>query len=312
MEITSLGCHTYLYDMVSGDWSSVAIGLEVPSRSPEIVEVWKAIGSLNQGKVCVTPGIHDSNASLLPYILREKGDFVLASTGTWCVFMYPSAEFSPSRDDVYRDVLYYLDAFGRPIKSARFKCGHEFDHYVRVIREHFGINPLEICLEERVAVDTLKQRESFIIPTLIPGSGQFPYSKGRIVGNKFFKDPVVAYHILNLSLAVQSYHALRILTGGVRGTRIIVQGGFAKNDVYLAYLATLMPDCEIVRAEYPEATSLGAAITAKCALEELKPEEVEVPELGGARIGPISVDERYVEEYVEEFLKLCREGSTKS
>jgi len=61
--------HTYLYDLVEGGWSRVAEGLEVPARSPPIRPVWEPVGKV--GRAVVTPGIHDSNAALLPYLLAE-------------------------------------------------------------------------------------------------------------------------------------------------------------------------------------------------------------------------------------------------
>lgn len=310
LEVTSLGCHTYLYDLVRMDWSNVAEGLGVPARAPPMCDVWEPLGEAS-GAV-VTPGIHDSNASLLPYLLAEKGDFVLASTGTWCVLMYPGAPFSPSSDDVYRDVLYYVDAFGKPVKAARFKCGYEFDYYTNLIRESFGVEPLRIGLDTSRAVEVVKEGEIFLIPTLTPGTGQFPRSRGRVVG-PFLRDAVESYYALNLSLAIQTWYATTLLTGRTR-LRLIVQGGFARNEVYLSYLATLMPDAEVIKAKYPEATSLGTAITALSAMEGRDPRTLGLclPQLEGERVVGLEVEEHLVQEYVEEFLELCRRAERDS
>jgi len=301
-ELTSLGCHTYLWDLAEGGWSNVAEGLDVPPRSPGIKSVWERLGEADG--VVVTPGIHDSNAALLPYLVRERGDFALASTGTWCVLMYPGAPFTPSKEDIYRDVLYYVDAYGRPVKAARFKCGFEFEHYANLLKSTFGGNPLAVRLDRRLAVEVLKAGEAFFIPTLTPGTGQFPRSKGRVVG--CLTDLVRAYYYLNLSLAVQTWYALKLLTGG-RKVRVYVQGGFAKNDVYLAFLATLARWAEVVKGEYPEATSLGAALTALAALEGCEPRQlrVELPVVSGEPVEPLDVDDAYVEEYARKFFSLC-------
>jgi sugar (pentulose or hexulose) kinase len=120
-------------------------------------------------------------------------------------------------------------------------------------------------------------------------------------------DLVRAYYYLNLSLAVQTWHALKLLTGGKK-VRVYVQGGFAKNDVYLAYLATLARWAEIVRGEYPEATSLGAALIALSALEGCEPRQlrVELPVVSGEPVEPLDVDDAYVEEYARRFFSLCK------
>ncbi len=303
-ELTSIGCHTYLWDLVEGRWSSVAEGLEVPARSPPIRSVWEPLGEV--GGAVVAPGIHDSNAALLPYLMVERGDFALVSTGTWCVIMLPGLPFLPSPSEMRRDVLYYVDAYGRPVKAARFKCGYEFEHYVDMIRGAFGVDPLALELDRGLAAEVLREGEAYFVPTLTPGTGQFPGSRGRVEGR--LRDPRRAYYYLNLSLAVQTWYALR-LAAGARRLRVYVQGGFARNAVYLAYLATLLRDCEVVRAENPEATSLGAAVCALCALEGVEPRElgVEPPGLRGEVVEPLDVSEGVVEGYVERFLSLCGE-----
>jgi sugar (pentulose or hexulose) kinase len=301
-EVTSLGCHTYLYDITRRGWSSVAEELRVNVRSPKIFDVWSLIGefkfeSLN---LLVTPGIHDSNACLLPYIARG-GDFLLASTGTWCVFMCPMEDFRPKREDLYRDVLYYVDAYGRPVRSSRFKGGFEYDYYKTIIENKFSAKPENINLDINVLKGILK-RKDIITPGLVEGSGQFQDSKARIIGEAFHMGAKEAYHLLNLYLAVESYVAINLVTGK-RNINIIVQGGFAKNNIYLAALSALFPESKLLKATFSEATGLGAALCAKCALYGVKPHEIsknllligeEVPK------PPLDMDD--LKEYLETFI----------
>jgi len=312
-EITSIGCHTYLYDIIDGDWSVVAEGLEFPRRTPSIRNVWDCIGQYGDAEVA--PGIHDSNASLAPFLLRERDKFILASTGTWCVFMYPRSGFNPDRRVIDRDILYYIDVYGNPVKSARFKCGYEFEYYTNAIKERFNVDPLRIPFNEDVAVRVIREKTAYVIPTLTLGTGQFPRSKGRIVNERgFFRDPVTAYHVLNLSLAAQTYFALSMLTQDESGLRILVQGGFAKNIHYLRFLATLMPNNHIVYYRYTEATSLGAALVGKALLEEesLKDLDMELPQLEGISAEGLNIDDKYVKDYLRSFRKLCEEGASVS
>ncbi len=317
IEITSVGCHTYLYDIVEKGWSNVAKGLDVPSRTPEeFTEVWRPIGKAKWAeKALVTTGIHDSNASLLPFLVTgELGNFILASTGTWCVFMHPGPVFRPLREDVYRDVLYYIDAFGRPVRSSRFKGGHEFDHYMSIMRKLFKLGPgiIDMDADKRILTKILREKRAFIVPTLTPGSGQFPKSKGRIIGEEEFrKDLKTAFHLLNLSIAVQTYFAVRAILGEkpVKGMKIIVAGGFAKNTLYLRLLATIFRDSEVLKAGYADLTSLGAAITAKAAYEEISPMQVEKELvrsiIAESPIDPIDIDEALIMEYINDFERHC-------
>ena len=174
IEITSVGCHTYLYDIVKRDWSNVAEGLEVPEKTPkEFTDVWKPIGMARWiGKALVTTGIHDSNASLLPFIITKRDEkFVLASTGTWCVFMYPGAEFKPKKDDVYKDVLYYIDAFSRPVRAARFKGGYEFEYYTGLISRIFNVSVhdfINMDIDKDVFKRILKERSCLLYTSPSP------------------------------------------------------------------------------------------------------------------------------------------------
>ena len=319
IEITSVGCHTYLYDIVKRGWSSVAEGLEVPEKAPgEFTEVWESIGEAKwlEGAL-VTTGIHDSNASLVPFLIAGwKQKFVLASTGTWCVFMYPGAEFRPRREDVYRDVLYYIDAFSRPVRSARFKGGYEFEYYADLISRMFQVPAssfLDMDVNEKTFEELLRAKRLFVIPTLTPGSGQFPRSKGRIVGREeFSKDLKIAYHALNASMAVQTYFALKAMLEEERGLKVTVVGGFSKNPMYLKMLATMLRSLgiKVFKTEYEDLTSLGTAVTAKIAYEGIAPGEVDREVIDKAlkeiEIKPLEgIDEGMVTEYIDKFEELC-------
>ena len=73
----------------------------------------------------VHSGIHDSNASLLPHILEREPPFAVVSTGTWVIAGVPGGSLDGL--DPRRDCLANLDAFGRPVPSARFMGGREFE-----------------------------------------------------------------------------------------------------------------------------------------------------------------------------------------
>jgi sugar (pentulose or hexulose) kinase len=304
-EVTSIGCHTYLYDVPKKGWSKVAEDLMVDERSPEVVNVWEALGEFKShgSRILVTPGLHDSNACLLPYIARG-GEFVLASTGTWCVFMHPGEPFNPRGEDLYMDVLYYIDAYNRPVKSSRFKGGYEYDYYTGVIKESFLVDPHSIPFDVDLLNEILRRRGDFIAPGLVSGSGQFQGSRAEIIGDAFHRSAREAYHLLNLYLAIESYVAIKLIGGG-RSLDIIVQGGFAKNNIYLNILSALFPKSRVLKAAFPEATGLGAALCAKCALENLKPNEIYVDliGLGEVEVEKPPIDDESLQKYIDAFIE---------
>jgi len=146
-----------------------------------------------------------------------------------------------------------------------------------------------------------------ILPTVVPGTGQYPASRPRVVdhgesfsleeitsGNRapaVFANSARAYAVLNLSLALQTSTALRRV-GLQDGSVVYTEGGFRNNDDYNRILATLHPNCSFRLSGMPEATSFGAALLGWSALEdvpvssmadrfELTEEAVQVVELPG-------------------------------
>lgn len=318
VEPTYLGCHNYLYNFTKKSLSSVSAGLGLDDKMPKkISNPWDALGTAKPeickktglSKDCmVAVGMHDSNASLLPYLLKENGRFLLASTGTWCVFMQPGSKFRLSGKDMRKDTMYFMDAFGRPNRASIFRGGKEHDHYSDLIQNRFGNDPRKIRLNAGLLEETLKSNSSFVIPTLIPGSGQFPKSKARIISEgEFYESAERAYHILNLSIAIQSYYAILQVSGRGSKCPIFVEGGFANNGIYLAILSTLFPERDVYVTEIREATSLGAAICAKCAFDRKDPRRLdpELIEIKKSRVPKIPGIGKELKSYVASFERHC-------
>lgn len=131
-EITSLGCHTDLWAPADAAPSSLARARSWDRLLPPLRGANEILGSVTPevaratGLDPVTPvhaGIHDSNASLLPY-LGEAPCGVL-STGTWVISMALGG--APVVLDPARDMLVNVAADGRPVPTARFMGGRERD-----------------------------------------------------------------------------------------------------------------------------------------------------------------------------------------
>ncbi len=132
-EVTSLGCHTDLWNYRAGDFSTLVDRqgwrpLMAPLRrasdrlGPILPEIARQPGSIPATPVHC--GIHDSNASLLPHLMDRAKPFAVVSTGTWVIAMAiggAAVELDPARD-----TLVNVNAFGDPVPSARFMGGREF------------------------------------------------------------------------------------------------------------------------------------------------------------------------------------------
>ncbi len=69
-----------------------------------------------------------------------------------------------------------------------------------------------------------------------------------------------AYHMLLYDIIQQQKFSTALVLGNQKPTRIFVDGGFAKNSVYMNLLATAFPDIEVFAASVSQASALGAAL----------------------------------------------------
>lgn len=297
-EATYAGCHSFLWDFREKRWSSVADKLGITAKLPPTVShPWDILGKLKAGiademglppETIVTMGIHDSNASLLPYLIKTDGEFILNSTGTWCVLMHPLQEFRFNPEDLGKVVFFNLDAFFHPVKTAIFAAGMEYDCYGELLRSFTG-SRLTRVFDPGLYRKIIEDRNLFILPEVLPGSGQFPDSPARIVQNGrehlldsikagagvpgVLRDPKALTAVLNLSLAIQTKVALKRV-GIKRGTDVFVEGGFRQNQAYIALLTALLPEAKIVLTSMEEASAYGAAVCGKIAIDRIEPERL--------------------------------------
>lgn len=291
VEPTYTGCHTYLWDHKKQTWSAVADKLNIRQLMPEnYCNTCTILGSLTPqiakrlgltSDTVVTMGIHDSNASLLPYLVKEKNsDFVLNSTGTWCVSMHSQNDLSFTKEDLGKVVFFNQSAFGKPVKTSIFLGGMEFDTWTTCYKEINGTSELPQYTEKAVN-DLLAAKDTFLLPEVIPGSGQFTSSKSGIMEKGIFfplkdilhkkripsviKNEYSFIAVLELSLVIQTETALK-RAGLKTGTKVFTEGGFRKNKLYNSLLPAVLHDNPAFRTSMTEATAFGAAMTAVIAL----------------------------------------------
>ncbi len=250
-DVTSLGCHTDLWEPWAGAFSPLVarLGLSgriAPPRRPGeilgglLLEVAAETG-LRPGTP-VTVGIHDSNASLYPYVLGMDGPFSVVSTGTWVVAMAMGGD--PVALDPGRDVLVNVNALGQAVPSARFMGGREYE----LIRD--GAEPAV----DPAARTRVLDKGVFLMPAVEPGSG--PYAGRVSAWSRPPADTSERLAALSLYLALMTQTCLGLI--GARGPAVI-EGPFARNADYLALLAALRPEGVAV-AQSTTGTSVGAAM----------------------------------------------------
>jgi sugar (pentulose or hexulose) kinase len=299
VEGTYIANHSYLWDWNRDRYSTVAESLGVAGKMPHpLRKSWEVLGTLDpviakrmglRSDTIVTMGIHDSNASLLPHLAKKQGrDFNLNSTGTWCVIMHPQQRYRFEPDELGKVVFFNRSAYLQPVKTTIFLGGMEYERWSALAGAVSGAKTTDPGPAAYPAV--FKAMDAFILPELVPGSGQFPGSKARAVENgktylfedieagkavpDFMKDPVRAMAVLNASLVIQTLVALE-RAGLVPGAEVFTEGGFRKNRDYNGLLAAALPANPVKLTDIAEATSLGAAMTGIAALEGCTPDALE-------------------------------------
>jgi sugar (pentulose or hexulose) kinase len=299
-ENTAVNNHSYLWNPVKNAPSSVAQKLGVASLLPRhLSRSWDAAGTLSPDfaarsglgpDTIVTMGIHDSNASLLPHFAKKgisaagAAPFVLNSTGTWCVLMHPVESYRFRPGELGKVVFFNTSALGTPVKTSIFLGGQEFETWMKVLERKHGrkdFPPYKPGLYQQI----LQEKRAFLMPELTAGSGQFPGSKPRVVedGKDYpyddikdgsvtppcFQDYESGVAVLRISLVMQTLTALEG-AGLSAGESIYTEGGFRHNEAYNAILSAALPEHPAYTTDIPEATALGAAMTAKMALTGLE------------------------------------------
>ncbi len=291
-EPTYVGNHTYLWDFENNRWSDVVDKLNIRHLLPKSFKnPWDSLGRIKPEiaertglpkDVIVTAGIHDSNAALLPYIISKNEPFLLNSTGTWCVVMNEKEEVKFEEDELGKVVFYNMSAFRKPIKTAIFLGGMEFEHYAGILQKIHGRSDFP-AFNLTLVQQILDENSMFILPSVARGIGQFPDSKPRVIENgrvfpleqietgdvvpAFFQDYEKALAVLNLSLAIQTKVSFD-RAGIIPGMNVFTEGGFSKNDSYNTLMTSFYPDSNFFLTDLNEASAFGTALTAKAAMEK--------------------------------------------
>lgn len=254
-DITSIGCHTNLWDFRKNEYHEWVTkeGLE-PKFAP-IVPHDATYPAVFPGNGClVGPGLHDSSAALIPYLMNFHEPFALISSGTWCISLNPFNHSPLTVDELKQDCLCYLDYRGKPVKASRLFAGHIHDEQVKRISEHFQQNPV-------------RYRQTSFSPSMVEllRNKIADREKGQTLGfeqsdlSQFANDEE-AYHHLMADLVAQQYLSTQLVLKGTPVRRIFVDGGFSKNQIYMNLLAAAFPQIEIFAASMAQATAMGAAL----------------------------------------------------
>lgn len=248
-DMTSIGCHTNLWDFKKNtyhDWVYTE-GLDA-LLAPVVPYDHVTPAVLDGNHFACGPGLHDSSAALIPYLLNFREPFVLISSGTWCISLNPFNRSPLTAKELQQDCLCYLDFKGNPVKASRLFAGRIHDEQVKRIAEHFHTNP--------VVYRSMPFQPGWL-QSWTPHNPPVDFATRELSG---FVSGEEAYHQLMMDLVTQQYLSTQLVLNGAAVKRIFVDGGFSDNAIYMNLLAAVFPDMEVYAATMAQATSLGAAM----------------------------------------------------
>ena len=262
-EYTSLGCHTALWDFRKRDYHEWVYREGLDRLFPPIVPATHTTTVNLFGKtIQAGVGIHDSSAALLPYLKAGQGPFLLLSTGTWNIALNPFSQDELTAEELGKDCLNYLRPDGQPVKAARLFFGHEFDRQLDVLNAHFG-QASDFHQHLRFDPTMLEHCQGMQEPHFHFASLQYPDSSIRSAPatdlSGFAAFPEAYYRLLWELLQLQ-VHALRLAAGSTPLATLLVDGGFARNEVFLHLLQALLPGARVQASEEAMGSAMGAAM----------------------------------------------------
>ncbi|QIL88580.1 L-fuculose kinase [Microbulbifer sp. SH-1] len=259
-EVTSLGCHTDLWNPQKATYSSLVEAMNWTKLFPELRQATDIAGAIAPNIATATGistdckvyvGIHDSNASYYRYLAKKRGDeFTVVSTGTWSVAM--SSHSKPSSLSESQDLLLNVDVNGSPVVCSRFMAGRETqlicDQLDGTIDEDFTVSDLQRLIDN----------SCFCLPSWADGTGPYPHKTGKIIGELPLNTPPAAVATLYLALMIDKQLDLISSSGP-----IFIEGAYQKNNLLLGILSTLRGNQELFVSKDETGTVTGAFMLAK-------------------------------------------------
>lgn len=249
-DITSIGCHTALWDFKKNTYHKWVVNEGISKILAPLVACNIVAGYTPHG-IPVGVGLHDSSAALIPYFSTIKEPFILLSTGTWCISLNPFNKEPLTTQQLEQDCLCYLSFEGNAVKASRLFAGQEHEDEIKRLATHFKKNEkayLKVPLDKELASNVVSQ--------YLPKKKKKSFASQNV---SLYKTYAEAYYNLLASLIARQVDSTNLILNNSIKT-LYVDGGFSHNPVYMYMLKCAYPHLQIYSATVAQATALGAAL----------------------------------------------------
>lgn len=261
-DITSIGCHTMLWDFSRQRYHEWVLKEGLAEKLAPVFPGNSVLPATIEGvNYMAGIGLHDSSAALIPYLSSFSEPFALISTGTWCITLNPFNNSPLTPTELASDCLCYLTYENRPVKAARLFAGSEHEQQVKRLAEYYQ-TPVnyyqQVVFDPAIFAQLLAVPPQHQIP--VPGTGLLQSSRFAERSLTDFTSYEIAYHRLLMDIMEQQQFSSSLVLADTPVKRIFVDGGFSRNTVYMHLLAAAFPHMEVYAASVAQATAVGAAL----------------------------------------------------
>ena len=252
-EYTSIGCHTMLWNYESKSYHNWVKQEAVEHLFPAIVPTNHKFTTSYEGhEIQFGVGVHDSSAALIPYLRYEEKPFVLVSTGTWSVTLNPFFQEKITKDGS----VYYLKEDGRPVRATKFLLGKIYEDIIHQLISSFELKYIEgsvFGLKKTIYDETITNYQTYFNIEIED------YNENKQYDLSSFESFHEAYHQLVIELAHFQIKYIEKAIASTKIDHIYIDGGFAKNDVFIHHLKQHFGPEKIKLTNSPIGSALGAA-----------------------------------------------------
>ena len=258
-EITSIGCHTMLWNFEKHDYHEWVNKEGIDKRLAPVYPSSQLLDADRQwGHIKAGVGLHDSSSAIIPYLATYREPFVLISTGTWAISLNPFNYAPLTTWELQKDCLSFLSYKQKPVKASRFFAGNEHDENEKRIAAHFNRNNRyydTVVYNGQMVRDLSNQfkqddRAEF-------ESGPCKFSSRDLNDFDSYEE---AYHQLMMDIVYLQVLSTDLVLHETEIRKIFVDGGFSKNQIYMNLLARTYRDYEVYSASVAQASAIGAAL----------------------------------------------------
>ncbi len=259
-DITSIGCHTNLWDFQNNEYHPWVKKEGIETKLAPIMPN-DTIAAYVDGNLPVGIGLHDSSAALIPYLISFNEQFLLLSTGTWCITFNPFNHEPLTDFELEHDCLCNLSYKGDPVKSSRLFAGYEHEQQTKKLAKYFNkpsdyyYKTLQFDLQ---LYNNLKPAKNFSDKNVVDAMiGQSDFAKRDLKDYNSYEE---AYHQLIKDIVAQQIRSINLVMNDSSIKKLFVDGGFSENPIYMTLLAKAFPGMEVFSSSLPQASALGAAL----------------------------------------------------